>query len=127
MDQETAPRHPTNTTQSAKAVGVAAGTTLGFGCGVMLFVVGLLISLTGIGVIIGVPLMLAGILTPIFGLLMGLAKIKGPCPYCGTLVYASSSDPGVTCPGCKKRIVIRQKQFVQDISLYTFAEIDVRC
>jgi DNA-directed RNA polymerase subunit RPC12/RpoP len=100
-------------TESDKAVGVAAGAVMGMGCSAMFFVCGLLLSLTGIGAIIGVPMMLGALVLPFLMPALGLAAIKSPCPYCRTTVRARSTDPGVTCPGCKKRVVIRDKQFIR--------------
>ena len=100
-------------TESAKAVGVTAGLVGGIGCGAMLFIMGLLLSMTGVGLIIGVPMMVAALFMPFLMPALGLAQIKGPCPYCSTTVYAQSTAPGVTCPGCKKRVVIREKRFIR--------------
>lgn len=36
----------------------------------------------------------------------------GPCPSCGTEFYVSEKLPGVDCPACVKRIVLRDGQFI---------------
>ena len=74
-------------------------------------VVGGLLCLTGIGAIIGIPLILAGLLALFLGPLLGLTSIKGKCPYCETSVTAQSTAVVVTCSAYQKRIVIREKRF----------------
>ncbi len=83
-----------------KLTGVAAGTLFGLGC---LIPAGILLCFTGIGALFGVPLIIAGLIAPLFGLM----SIKGPCPYCGCTIRAMKTSEGVTCKACKKRVVVR--------------------
>ena len=87
-----------------KLAGVLAATDVGLGC---LIPAGVLISLTGIGAIIGIPMIIAGISAPI----AGLASIKGPCPYCGSTVKTMKTIQGVTCSACKNRVLVRDGKF----------------
>ena len=87
-----------------KLAGVAASTWIGLGC---LIPAGVVLTLTGIGAIIGVPLIIAGIIAPI----VGLASIKGSCPYCGATLRTMKTSQGVTCGACKKRVVLRDGCF----------------
>lgn len=84
--------------------GLVTGTKL-MGC---LLVAGFLLSLTGIGAIIGLPMILAAfgapILLPILGY-FGLMEMRGICPYCGEPVALPLDTKGFTCPTCKKRIL----------------------
>lgn len=98
-------------TKSGKGEGFLGGLVAGWGCGIWLIIIGVVLCFTGIGAIIGVPLIIAGLLAFIIGPIMGLAQIKGPCPYCGSKVRATKTQPGVDCPACKKRIVIRDNMF----------------
>ena len=100
-----------NETTSAKGEGVATGCAAGAMTSGCLIVAGGLLCLTGIGAIIGIPMILAGLLAPFLGPVIGLTNIRGKCPYCEISVKALSRDVGVTCPACKKRIVIRQRRF----------------
>ncbi len=96
---------------SAKLEGVVV-EFLGLAIGVIFFGVGGFLCLTGIA-IIGIPLIMVGLLFPFLAPLLGLAIIKGQCPYCGSDVLISSTQPEVTCPACKKLIVIRSQQFLR--------------
>lgn len=86
-----------------RPVGWLTGTAAGF----MLMVIGVLVSFTGIGLIIGLPLILAGIAYPF----IARHIIRGPCPYCGMMFSTLDSKPRIKCRACGKHIVIRDKKF----------------
>jgi len=98
-------------TRSAKLEGVGLGFVGGVMIGAVFVVVGALLSFTGIGACIGIPMIIVGVVMPFVGPLMRLNNIKGKCPYCRCDVSSLSTDPGVTCPACKRRIIIRDKKF----------------
>ncbi len=100
-----------NETKNDKVNGFFTGISAGLITASIFILVGFLLCLTGIGAIIGVPLIIGGIASPFIGPVAGLTSIKGKCPYCESEVQASSTDKGVTCAACKKRIVIRDKKF----------------
>lgn len=114
------------TAKSAKAEGVGVGLFAGAGSAGCLITLGALLCLTGIGAIIGIPIILGGILALFVGPLMGLGNVKGKCPYCGHLVSTMTKQTGVTCPSCKKRIVVKNKQFfrIEDINSNTDTGIE---
>ena len=86
-------------------LGVGLGYFVGWGC---MFWVGLLLCFTGIGAIIGAPMLLVGLALPfITGPLMAYLMVKGTCPYCSGVVSFAKSALGVDCPSCKKRIIVR--------------------
>jgi len=88
-----------------KTVGGLTGTAIGF----VLIAIGIMVSLTGVGLIIGVPLILAGVAYP----LIARSMIRGQCPYCGRNVSALNSKPGINCPECGRDIVIRDKKYFE--------------
>jgi hypothetical protein len=94
--------------KSDTATGVMIGTVAGAGTFGCMFVAGLLLTFTGIGAIIGIPMMLASILALVVGPFTGIGQVKGPCPHCGQKV--SGKPPGVDCPACRRRVVIRDKK-----------------
>jgi len=104
-------KDPQNTRNEPKGESVALGCLSGWGLAIILITIGGLLCLTGIGAILGIPMIIAGLLSPFAGALLGLSSIKGPCPYCGHEVSCSSKTPGVTCPACKKRIIVKEKKF----------------
>jgi len=98
-------------TTSAKGQGAASGFAVGLAGSGCLFMAGLLLTFTGIGALIGIPMILGAVLLPFIGALVGLGTIKGPCPHCGQSITAQSAQPGIDCQACKRRIVIREKRF----------------
>lgn len=94
-------------TESAKLEGVVIGTASGCLTSVLLFVGGGLLCATGIGALIGVPMIIGAILAPIVGPLLGLAHKKGRCPNCQGEVSVAPGERGTTCGSCKRRIVYR--------------------
>lgn len=100
------------------------GVCLGILGGIGGLVIGIALCCTGIGAIIGIPLIffvgigaMAAIGGGSFGMLSSVADnrrtLKGPCPYCGIEVMVNTKAVGVDCSACKKRIVIRDKVFIR--------------
>ncbi len=85
-----------------------AGGCIGAFFGLGFISIGLLLSLTGIGAIIGIPMILIGLVMPFsvggFTGLMGMITKKGNCPYCNFAITVTPM-PGIDCPACKKRIL----------------------
>jgi|GEM_PF-4231495 len=103
-----------------------------------LLVVGILLSLTGVGAIIGIPMILiaggamwmnatSSSLKQTSDLLDTATKkiqaknakdiamknaLKGNCPYCGYENTCRPSTPGIDCPACNQRIIIRNNSFL---------------
>src|SRR5215813_11153368 len=81
--------------------------------GLILFIAGLVISLTlgegtSLGLIFGIPLLVAGILVPLVMMrdLFTRGEISEPCPYCGTTIKTSDSTLRLQCPSCKGIVVV---------------------
>lgn len=79
-----------------------------------LIIIGGALSLTGIGMIIGIPIIFAGLIMLIAGPIVGTSLIKGQCPYCGNnLGSFSSIQNALTCKACGKRVLVRNKKFLK--------------
>jgi hypothetical protein len=83
--------------------------------GLVLFIAGLVISLTlgqgaTIGLIFGIPLLLAGLVLPVFMMrdLFQHSEVTGACPYCGTGIKTSDATIRLNCPACKRLIEVRE-------------------
>ena len=99
-------------TAPAKAAGMFAGGFFGIAVAGCAFPAGVLLTLTGIGAIVGIPLIIVSFFLPFAGALGGLGQITGPCPHCATPIHASKFSPGTNCPGCTRRVLIRDRRFV---------------
>ena len=84
--------------------------------GLVLFIAGLVISLTfgqsaTIGLIFGIPLLLAGLILPVFMMrdLFHHNEVDGACPYCGAPIKTSDATIRLNCPACKRLIEVKQE------------------
>lgn len=78
--------------------------------GLMLIVIGILLSITVIGAVIGVPLIVIGLLQIVLSPLAGALIAFKRCPYCNHRVLLLIGQKGVKCGTCKKRLIVRDKR-----------------
>src|ERR1043166_2270674 len=95
----------------------AYGFSFSVGVGLILFIAGLIISLTvgqgtSIGLIFGIPLLVAGLIIPLFMLrdLFVTAEIKEPCPNCGATIRTSDATLQLRCDSCQEVINVRERR-----------------
>ncbi len=81
--------------------------------GIVLMVIGLALSLSVVGAIIGGPLFIVGIIMIFRKTVSTIKRLKGPCPWCQTQISADTTAKGVTCKACKKRLVVRNESFIK--------------
>jgi len=118
MKSETSERvKPTRGFDSAYSFSFAIGI------GLILFIAGLVISLTlgegSIGLIFGIPLLIAGLVLPLIMMrdMFTQNEVKGACPYCSTLIKTSDATIRLRCPSCGKDVVVR------DMKLWAVEEV----
>ncbi|HEX6648825.1 MAG TPA: hypothetical protein VF075_04785 [Pyrinomonadaceae bacterium] len=82
--------------------------------GLVLFIAGLVISLTfgqsaTIGLIFGIPLLIAGLILPVFMMrdLFHHNEVEGACPFCGAPIKTSDATIRLNCPACRRLIEVR--------------------
>ncbi|WP_052087699.1 hypothetical protein [Paenibacillus wynnii] len=88
------------------------GFVFGVGCLIFGIPVGIVLSLTGIGALLGIPLILASIGMPIYGALHMRNSKKLICPSCSHSISIIGNETGVTCPTCKKRLVSQGERYI---------------
>ena len=91
---------------------VFGGLLLGSIVTPVLIILGCLLCLTGLGAFLGVPMIIAGVLAPVMGPMVGFGSIKGDCPWCGAKVSSVSSRQSFDCDACKRRITVKDHKFV---------------
>jgi predicted RNA-binding Zn-ribbon protein involved in translation (DUF1610 family) len=87
------------------------------GIGLVLFIAGLVISLTlgsgsSLGLIFGVPLLFAGLLVPLI-MMRGFFKqneVTGACPHCGAQIKTLDSTIQLQCPACGGVVGVRDEK-----------------
>ncbi|MEP6742169.1 MAG: hypothetical protein ABJB61_06685 [bacterium] len=88
--------------------------------GLILFIAGLVISLTlgegtSVGLFFGIPLLIAGLVLPLI-MMRDLFKqnlVSGPCPYCANPIRTSDATLSLQCPACKKVVMVRDMKLYQ--------------
>jgi len=79
----------------------------------MCLIVGTMLCLTGLGAILGIPMIIGGILAPILGPMICLGEPKGECPWCGTRVTNVFNTASFDCHECGKRIDAHNRHFIK--------------
>ena len=108
------------TTEAAKprrTFDSAYGFSFSVAVGLILFIAGLIISLTvgqgtSIGLIFGIPLLVAGLIIPMIMMrdLFVTVEIREPCPNCGATIRTSDATLQLRCDSCQKVINVRDRQ-----------------
>lgn len=99
----------------------AYGFSFAIALGLILFIAGLVLSLTlggdgsSAGLLVGIPLLLAGLIFPLFMMrdVFTGHSIEGSCPSCGTTIKTADSTIRLNCPGCDKQLIVQDTKFVQ--------------
>lgn len=111
----------TDPTKPRRTFDSAYGFSFSIAVGLVLFITGLIISLTvgqgtSIGLIFGVPLLVAGLIIPMFMMrdLFTSNEVSEPCPNCGATIKTSDATLQLRCPSCHKVINVREARFYLD-------------
>ncbi len=90
-----APEH-----EKSSMPGAFGGLFFGVVMAPVLVIFGALLCLTGLGAILGIPMIIAGLVSPLAGPLMGLNEHQGKCPCCGVHVVSVTDGQPHYCPSC---------------------------
>ena len=84
---------------------------IGWVFGIGMLVAGFLVSLTGLGAIVGVPMMIVGALAFFLPLAQPQGVLRGECPSCHGVLRAPIESEETICPKCQSRILVRDGRF----------------
>jgi predicted RNA-binding Zn-ribbon protein involved in translation (DUF1610 family) len=108
------------TAKPARTFDSAYSFSFAIALGLILFIAGLVISLTlgdgsSVGLIFGIPLLIAGLVLPLIMMrdLFTKNDINAPCPYCGAPIKTSDATIRLECPACEHLILVRDMQLYQ--------------
>lgn len=111
------PEETTERAQSRKTFDSAYGFSFSIAVGLVLFIAGLLVSLTvgggtSMGLIFGIPLLVAGLVIPLLMMrdLFKTSEIQEPCPKCGATIKTSDATLQLRCPSCQSVIDVREEK-----------------
>jgi predicted RNA-binding Zn-ribbon protein involved in translation (DUF1610 family) len=99
----------------------AFGFSIAIGVGLLLFIAGLIVWLTmgdgtATGLLFGVPLMMAGVILPLFMMRQNFTSghsFEEPCPYCGAAIKTNDGTYKLECPSCRKIVTVRDSKLHQ--------------
>ncbi len=112
IPHETLTKAPPAEAEKAPVQGAFGGLLLGLLVTPICIIVGTLLCLTGLGAFLGVPLIIAGVLAPLLGPLIGIGALKGKCPWCGVPVNPIAGVKRFNCHACNKKIAIENRRFI---------------
>jgi len=96
------PSNPQPAPRSDIIAEVGSRSLMSLGCFIP---IGIVLCFTGIGAILGFPIILGSLVLTLLGFFV--KKIDGKCPYCQHNISVDSSKAGLNCDACANRIVIR--------------------
>ncbi|MGA2671741.1 MAG: zinc ribbon domain-containing protein [Terracidiphilus sp.] len=99
--------------ESSPVPGALTGLLFGMLAVPILAIVGTMLCLTGLGAILGIPMILAAFFAPLLGPMIGLGALKGKCPWCGISVSSVANKKDFDCHACGQRIAIQHRAFVR--------------
>ena len=99
--------------EKAPVFGAFSGLYFGIIAVPMLFIVGGLLCLTGLGAFVGVPMIILAVFAPLLGPMIGLGTVKGKCPWCGAFVDSVTDASSFDCLECDKRITVENHKFIR--------------
>lgn len=79
----------------------------------VLIIYGTLICLLGPAMVLGIPLIIAGICAPILGPYLAINAVRGKCPWCGTKISSVGPLDAFFCYACSKRIVVKDHELLR--------------
>jgi DNA-directed RNA polymerase subunit RPC12/RpoP len=89
-----------------------SGLALGVLIAPAMLILGSLLCLTGLGAILGIPLIIGAVIAPLAGPVIGFGAVKGKCPWCGAAVSSLHSRQSFDCDACHRRIALKNEKFV---------------
>lgn len=108
------------TVKSGRTFDSAYSFSFAIALGLILFIAGLVISLTlgdgsSIGLFFGIPLLIAGLVLPLIMMrdLFTKNDIDAPCPYCGVPIKTSDATIRLECPSCHHLVMVRDMKLYQ--------------
>lgn len=99
--------------EKAPVKGAFSGLFFGLIAAPIMVIAGSMICLTGLGIFLGIPLIVAGVCAPLIGSVVGLNPLKAECPWCGAKISGVGIFNRFSCPTCSKRIEVRKRELIR--------------
>ena len=110
----------TEVAKSGRTFDSAYSFSFSIAVGLVLFIAGLVITLTlgqgaTIGLVFGIPLLVAGLVLPLIMMrdLFQKNEIDSECPFCSAPIKTSDATIRLNCPACKRLIEVRDMSLLK--------------
>ncbi|MFP5277169.1 MAG: zinc ribbon domain-containing protein [Acidobacteriota bacterium] len=74
---------------------------------------GTMICLLGPWMVVGIPMILLGIASPILGPYLAMNAVRGRCPHCGVAISSVGPRGAFYCHACSQKIVVKNRQLLK--------------
>jgi len=78
-----------------------------------LIIYGTMICLLGPPMVLGIPLIVAGIAAPFLGPYLAINAVRGKCPWCGEKITSVGPLDAFYCHACSQRIVVKDREMMK--------------
>ena len=92
--------------------GAFSGLLFGVITAPVLIIFGTLLCLTGLGAFLGIPMIIAAIVAPLAGPLLGMGEHEVRCPCCNTRMITVADGKLHCCPSCEKEFALGEHHVV---------------
>jgi predicted RNA-binding Zn-ribbon protein involved in translation (DUF1610 family) len=92
--------------EKSSVPGAFGGLLFGVIVAPVLIIFGTLLCLTGLGALLGVPMIIAAIIAPLAGPLFGIGEHKVRCPSCNTRMITVADSRMHFCPACDQEFAL---------------------
>jgi hypothetical protein len=116
VSQETHPHAAPAEHEKSSVPGAFGGLLFGMIAAPVLIIFGTLLCLTGLGAFLGVPMIIAAILAPLAGPLLGIGEHKVRCPNCNTREITIADSKFHVCPNCNEEFALGEHHHVAQAS-----------
>lgn len=79
----------------------------------VLIIYGTLICLLGPAMVLGIPMIVAGLCAPFLGPYLAINAVRGLCPWCGAKISSVGPLDAFYCHACSKRIVVKNREMMR--------------
>jgi len=113
VTREISPHHAPAEHERSSLPGAFGGLLFGIITAPVLLILGTLLCLTGLGAFLGVPLIIAAILVPLAGPLIGIGEHQVRCPCCNTREITFADGKLHHCPNCETEFSLGEHHVVK--------------
>lgn len=106
IGQESVARPKRENEGTTSTPGGFGGMMFGLLIAPVMIIVGTMLCLTGLGAILGIPMIIAAVFTPLIAPMMGMRAHRGKCPDCGMIVASMADGKNYDCPACSRTFAV---------------------